>query len=193
MRLARLRKPASKPLASRRRLLLAASLAAYALGAYGGSLAVKGALHGLVYPAWLAALSYVGALHGVEGTMAVVALAPLLALSGYMIVVAGVLLTGSWPAALASAPQLAAAALSSAAVYASSYAAARAAVGGGARWEAEGEEGEERGAAQRGGVFKLANQWPPSLLSRAVGGWLGRLRQPRRAGARRGRRGGRPL
>jgi hypothetical protein len=177
-----------KPRVGRRPLVLAASLAAYALGAFAGTGAVRGALHGLVYPAWLAMLTYVGILHGAEGTLAVLALAPLLALFGYMVVVTGVLLTGSWPAALASAPQLIAAALSSAAVYASSYAMARAAVGGKVWWEtegpAEGRAGE--GAAPRGGG-PLAAQ-----LSRAVGGWLRRLRPPRRARRRR-RRGGRPL
>lgn len=182
-----------KPRVGRRLLALAASLVAYALGAYGGSLAVRGALHGLVYPAWLAMLTYVGVLHGAEGTLAVLALAPLLALFGYMIVVSGILLTGSWPAAWASAPQLIAAALSSAAVYASSYVAARAAVGGRVWWEAEGPAGAGKPAEGRAGEG-AAPQGGSALasLSGAVGGWLRRLRPPRRAGRRR-RRGGRPL
>ena len=180
-----------KPRVGRRPLVLAASLAVYALGAYGGSLAVRGALHGLVYPAWLVVLTYVGALHGAEGTLAVLALAPLLALFGYMIVVTGVLLTGSWPVALASAPQLIAAALSSAAVYASSYAAARAAVGGKVWWETEGPAGKPaEGRAGEGAVHKGGGPLAAQLL-RAVVGWLRRLRPPRRA--RRRRRGGRPL
>jgi len=182
-----------KPRVGRRPLVLAASLAVYVLGAFAGTGAVRGALHGLVYPAWLVVLTYVGALHGAEGTLAVLALAPLLALFGYMIVVSGILLTGSWPVALASAPQLIAAALSSAAVYASSYAAARAAVGGKVWWETEGPAGAGKpaeGRAGEGAAHKGGGPLAAQLL-RAVGGWLRRLRPPRRA--RRRRRGGRPL
>ena len=157
---------------------------------------MRGALHGLVYPAWLLSLTYVGALHGAEGTLAVLALAPFLALLGYMIVVSGLLLTGGWHAAWASVPQLVAAALASAAVYASSYAMARAAVGGRVWWETErpaegaGKPAEEGGGAA--GEARGAPWSPPALLGR-VGGWLrrlARLRPPRRAGRR---RGGRPL
>jgi hypothetical protein len=177
------------PGVGRRALLLAAPLVAYALGAYGGLQAVRGALHGLVYPAWLLSLTYVGVLHGAEGTLAVLALAPFLALSGYVIVVSGILLTGGWSAAWASAPQLLAAALASAAVYASSYAAARLAVRGRVWWEAEGPPGQPPGqpAGEPAGVPAVAR----APFGR-VGGWLRRLRPPRRAG-KRGRRGGRPL
>ena len=175
----------AKPRVERRLLVLTVSLVVYALGAYGGLLAVRGALHGLVYPAWLAAVTYVGILHGAEGTLAVLALTPFLALIGYMIVVSGLLLTGGWPVAWASAPQLLAAALASAAVYASSYAAARAAVGGRVWWEAEtGKQAGEGGRAPG----------PPraALLGR-VGVWLKRLRLGRPPRRVRRRRGGRPL
>jgi len=181
----------------RRPLVAAASAAAYAAGAYGGLLAVRGALHGLVYPAWLVMLTYVGVLHGAEGTLAVLALAPFLALFGYMIVVSGLLLTGGWHAAWASVPQLLAAALASAAVYASSYAMARAAVGGRVWWETEGPvEGAGKPVEEGGepaGEGGRAPEPPRALLGR-VGGWLrrlARLRPPRRAGG--GRRGGGPL
>jgi len=188
LKLAKLRPAKPRlPKVGRRLLALAASLLAYALGAYGGLLAVRGALHGLVYPAWLLSLTYVGLLHGAEGTLAVLALAPFLALLGYTIVVSGILLTGGWPVAWASAPQLLAAALASAAVYASSYAVARAAVGGRIWWEAEGPAGKPAGEGGR------APGPPPAALLGRVGGWLrrlARLRPPRRAGRR---RGGRPL
>jgi hypothetical protein len=131
-------------------------------------------------------------LHGAEGTLAVLALAPFLALLGYMIVVSGLLLTGGWSQAWLSVPSLVAAALSSAAVYASSYALARIAVKGRVWWVEEGgEEGErekkkkkKKMKKKKGGAGREApDLW--LLAGRArerVEAWFNRLRVKLRGG-----------
>jgi hypothetical protein len=121
--------------------------------------------------------------------LAVLALAPFLALLGYMIVVSGILLTGGWSRAWLSAPSLVAAALSSAAVYAASYILARIAVKGRVWWVEEGgEEGEmEKKKKKRKKKGKAGREAPGLWLlagraSERVKAWFTRLRVKLRGG-----------
>jgi len=161
---------------------LVAGGAVYVLGAWGGLRAVSGGVHALAYPAWLLSLTWVGLLHGAEGTLAILALAPFLALLGYSIVVSGVLLTGGWSQAWLSVPSLVLAALSSAAVYAASYALARMAVKGRVWW-VEGEKPEGKGKKKKKKKKKVERGGEPGfrgLAGRArsrVKAWLARLRE----------------
>jgi hypothetical protein len=171
------------PVSRLKRLLAPAAAAlAYALGAWGGLKAVSGGVHALAYPAWLLSLTWVGLLHGAEGTLAVLALAPFLALLGYMIVVSGLLLTGGWSQAWLSVPSLAAAALSSAVVYVSSYAMARLAVKGRVWWVEEGVKGKKKKKKKKKGG---AGREAPGLWERVararerVEAWLARLKRRR--------------
>lgn len=163
----------------RRQVAGCAAVSAYALGAWGGLRAVTGGVHALAYPAWLLSLTWVGLLHGAEGTLAVLALAPFLALLGYMIVVSGILLTGGWSQAWLSVPSLVAAALSSAAVYAASYTLAGIAVKGRVWWVEEGEKEKRKKKKKKKGEAGREAPGLWLLAGRArerVEAWFNRLR-----------------
>jgi len=128
-------------------------------------------------------VTYVGVLHGLEGTLAVVALAPLLALAGYLIAAGGYALAGSWEALWGDAVALAGVALASGAVYASSYALARRFLPP-LRWVEGSREPRERGGS-RAPRRVLRLPWRVALP------W--RVSAPRREARRRRRRARSPL
>ena len=129
---------------SKRLVLSCAALAGVAVGVSGGWVVVRGLPQALLYPPAALLLFYLGVVHGLEGTLAPLALVPLIAGVLYFIVGVGFALTGGWTLVYGDAVSLALASVSLALVYASAYASGFLALRGRLQWV---EEGLERGEA----------------------------------------------